>query len=163
MQQVRLTGRMISESAVCSRTEREENKQLFTPAHQKALGDRAPTRCRGSPDGRKHLETYHTTPPTPFGSHDLPYWEKISRAALDGISRSGACRQTLVSCVGERGWGGFTLADHEKSRCQTHLGKTSHSVAKCGNQERQGRGRWRGEFTTLACNHTVQPCFSIVA
>lgn len=37
------------------------------------------------------------------------------------------------------GGGGFTLTDHEESRCQTHSGKTSHLVAKCGKQERGGK------------------------
>lgn len=37
------------------------------------------------------------------------------------------------------GWVGFTLTDHEESRCQTHSGKTSHLVAKCGKQEWGGK------------------------
>lgn len=34
---------------------------------------------------------------------------------------------------------GFTLTDHEESRCQTHSGKTSHLVAKCAKQEWGGK------------------------
>lgn len=140
-------NRAKSESAVCS-----GSTQRFPSVRERGFGREPLARCHSSPDVKNIWKRsinispppHPTPPPLPFGSRDPPGWEEISHAALAGVSRTGACRQTLVSCVGvgreegELGWvgggaGWLHLPTMKNPGAKhTRVKKKSHFAAKWG-------------------------------